>query len=163
MIDYRPIIISFIKSKLNNIDVRDGMISFKEPQSDYVSFYELSKSIQSFSNAVSLSDNIDDTLTVRYAPLTIVDLQLDIRGENSFMNCNTLFNSFDTINSRDNLREQGVYFMSRSPITPLPQFKNTKVQEGYLFTLSFSYDNDFTDTELLGKDLILNEKVNNGT
>lgn len=162
MIDYRPIIISHIQAKLNNIDVRDGMITFKEPQGDYVSFYELNKSIQSFNNDIDYQLSINDTLTVKYAPLTIVELQLDVRGINSYTNCNLLFNSFDTIKTKEDLKDQGIFLMNKSPITPLPQVKNTKVQEGYLFTISFSYDNDFVDTELLAKNLILNGEVKDG-
>lgn len=142
-IDYRPIIEQYIKDILNDIDVRDGSQTFKQPSDDYLSFYILDESKGSFVNNTSQEVNQSDPtlLDEEYTPLTIVIMSLDIRGTNSFLNTRSLYNSFDTISNKELLDSQGVSFMALGAISSLPQLKNTFEEEGYIFDFTFSYDN----------------------
>ena len=153
MIDFREVLIPYIKSKLSNIDVRDGSSTFKQPTDDYVTYYILSEIVASFQN-----ETITNTATeeVTYTPLTIASLRISIRGSSSYANCKTLWNGLDTITNKKGLSDLGVYFMGKGSITQLPTDKNTRRQEGYLFTITFSYDNSFTETTNLSEDITTN-------
>ena len=150
MIDFREVLIPYIKSKLSNIDVRDGSSTFEQPTDNYVTYYILSEIVASFQN-----ETITNTATeeATYTPLTIASLRISVRGSSSYANCKTLWNGFDTITNKQSLSDSGVYFMGKGSITQLPTDKNTRLQEGYLFTLTFSYDNSFTETTNLSEDI----------
>jgi len=143
MIDFRIPIVDYIENVLNDIDVFDGALTFKAPDDDYVTFYILNEEKASFINNTSLSINQSDNtkLDEKYTPLTIVTMSLDIRGANSFLNARNLYNSFDTISNKELLSNQGVSFMALGAMASLPQLKNTREEEGYLFDFIFSYDN----------------------
>ena len=160
MIDYRPIIEQYIKDKLSNIDVRDGVLTYEQPSSDYVSFYILDESKGSFANNTSQEVNQSDPtkLDIKYTPMTIVIMSLDIRGSNSFLNARSLYNSFDTISNKELLAGQGVSFMALSSISSLPQLKNTKNEEGYLFDFTFSFDNSHIEEVSIVDIVTLEEK-----
>lgn len=149
-IDYRPIIRDYIIDKTSIIspNVFDGAQTFKQPNTDYASYYILDEFKGSFVNNTSLELNQGDStlLDETYTPLTIVTLSIDIRGANSFQNMRDLRNSFDTITNKETLFNQGVAFMSIGAVSSLPQLKNTKQEEGYLFDLVFSFDNSHVDT-----------------
>jgi hypothetical protein len=153
MIDYRPVIVQYIEDRAVIADgnVKDGTLSFKQPSTDYATYYVLSENIESFVNNTSQEVNGGDPtlLDTTSTPLTVVTLELDIRGPNSFTKSRNLYKSFDTINNKKTLADQGVYFMSVGAITSLPQLKNTRNEEGYIFDLSFSFDNSFIDTDTL--------------
>tara|TARA_R110000823_G_scaffold238304_1_gene363653 strand:- start:1917 stop:2384 length:468 start_codon:yes stop_codon:yes gene_type:complete len=150
MIDFREVLIPYIKSKLSNIDVRDGSSTFKQPTDNYVTYYILSEIVASFQN-----ETITNTVTeeATYTPLTIASVRISVRGSSSYVNCKTLWNGLDTITNKKSLSDSGVYFMGKGSITQLPTDKNTRLQEGYLFTLTFSYDNTFTETTNLSEDI----------
>lgn len=150
MIDYREVLVTYIKDKLSDIDVYNAAKSFKEPTDNYATFYIINESVFSFLNS-SVTDSDNDEVT--YNPLTVVEVRLSVRGSNSFSNCKTLWNSLDIINNKISLNESGVCFMGKSSITQLPTMKNTRNQEGYLFTITFSYDNSFTNTEILAEEI----------
>lgn len=162
MIDYRPIITSFIKAKLSNIIVKDGMLTFDQPPGDYAVFYILDDDINSLVNNTSSTINSGDPtiLDETYDPLTVVIMQIDVRGPNSFVNSRTLNKSFDTINNKKLLSDQGVSFMNVTGVTPLPQLKNTKQEEGYIFDLTFSFDNSFIEQSLLAETVVIDGKLN---
>jgi hypothetical protein len=152
MIDYRPIIVQYIKDKLSDIQVRDGALTFEQPaDANYATFYILNEEKGSFVNNTSQSINSGDTtiLDIKYDPLTIVTMSLDIRGANSFLNSRNLYNSLDIISNKKLLASQGVSFMGLGAISSLPQLKNTKNEEGYLFDFVFSYDNSHVDEVLI--------------
>ena len=152
-IDYRPVIIQYIKDKLNNIPVFDGSQTFEQPNADYVTYYILDEFKGSFVNNTSLELNQADPtlLDETYTPLTIVTMSIDIRGASSFQNMRDLRNSFDTISNKETLFIQGVAFMSIGAVGSLPQLKNTKQEEGYLFDLTLSFDNSHIDTVTLAE------------
>jgi len=147
-IDYRPVITQYIKDKLNDINVRDGAATFKQPSGDSVNYYILDESKGSFVNNTGLGLNQGDNtlLDETYTPLTIVIMSIDIRGKSSFQNMRVLRNSFDTITNKEILFNQGVAFMGIGAVSSLPQLKNTKQEEGYIFDLTFSFDNSHIDT-----------------
>jgi len=149
-IDYRPVIVQYIEDKTTITDgnVFDGSQTFKQPDVDYASYYILDEFKGSFVNNTKLEANSgDDTLLDEtYTPLTIATLSIDIRGEASFQNMRDLRNSFDTISNKETLFNQGVAFMSIGAVSSLPQLENTKQQEGYIFSLTFSFDNSHVDT-----------------
>ena len=66
MIDFREVLIPYIKSKLSNIDVRDGSSTFEQPIDNYVTYYILSEIVASFQN-----ETITNTATeeATYTPL----------------------------------------------------------------------------------------------
>lgn len=147
MIDYREVLTAYIKTKLTGIEVRDGSYTFKEPETDYVSFYILNEEQSSYVNNTSYSDHQTDATLIndKYTPLTVVTMSLDVRGENSTVNANLLRNSFDTISNKETLSSEGVFLMSTGAMASLPQLKNTKNQQGYIFDLVFNYDNSHID------------------
>ena len=153
MIDFREVLIPYIKSKLSNIDVRDGSSTFKQPTDNYVTYYILSEIVASFQNETITNIATEEAT---YTPLTIASLRISIRGSSSYINCKTLWNGFDTITNKKSLSDLGVYFMNKGSITQLPTSKNTHLQEGYLFTFTFSYDNSFTETTTLTEDITTN-------
>ena len=150
MIDFREVLVSYIQTKLSGIDVRDASTTFKEPSDNYATFYIINESIASFLNE-TISD--EDSETATYTPLTIAEVRISVRGSDSYSNCKTLWNSFDIIKNKNSLADDSVYFMGKSSITQLPTQKNTRLQEGYLFTITFNYDNSFTDTTFLTEDI----------
>ena len=151
MIDFRPIILQYIKDKLNDIDVFDGALTFEQPDSDYVTYYVLNEEKASFVNNTSQEINSGDAtiLDIKYTPLTIVTMSLDIRGDNSFLNARNLYNSLDIISNKELLASQGVSFMALGSISSLPQLKNTENEEGYLYDFIFSYDNSHIEEVLI--------------
>ncbi len=161
MIDYRPIIRDFIQSKLSNIDVYDGALTFKQPSADdYLTYYILNEEKASFANNTSQEVNQSDStlLDIKYTPMTIVTMSLDIRGANSFLNARNLYNSLDTISNKELLANQGVSFMGLGAISSLPQLKNTLNEEGYLFDFIFSYDNSHIEEVLISDIVTLNQQ-----
>jgi len=160
MIDYRPIIVQYIEDKLSNIDVSDGALTFEQPNGDYVTFYVLNEEKASFVNNTSQEVNSGNPtfLDVKYTPTTVVTMSLDIRGENSFLNARTLYNSLDTISNKELLASQGVSFMGLGAISSLPQLKNTRNEEGYLYELIFSYDNSHTEEVLIADIVTLDQE-----
>jgi hypothetical protein len=162
MIDYRPIIAQYIKDTLNITNVKDGILTFKQPSGDYAIYYILDEDIQSLVNNTSSTVNAgDDTiLDEKYDPLTVVTMQIDVRGGNSFLNSRNLNKSFDTISNKKLLSDQGVSFMNVTGVTPLPQLKNTKQEEGYIFDLTFSFDNSFIEQSLLAETATIDGKLN---
>lgn len=153
MIDYREELVSYIKEKLSNIDVRDAGSTFKQPSGDYATYYIVNEEAGSFHNVVSRDVS---TETTTYSPLTIATVRISVRGGGSFSKSKLLRNSFDTISNKENLADRGIFFMGKGALSELPTLKNTKLQKGYLFTLTFSYDNSFTDTEILSEEIITN-------
>jgi hypothetical protein len=149
-IDYRPVIVQYIKDNTTIVDpnVKDGALTFKQPNTDYATYYILDESKASFVNDTTLTLNQSDNtlLDQNYNPLTIVTMSIDIRGINSFANMRDLRNSFDTISNKEALKTLGVSYMGIGAVSSLPQLKNTKQEEGYLFDLTFSFDNTHVDT-----------------
>lgn len=151
MIDYRIPLIQFItdKTTITAGKVFDGTLSFDQPSfnSNYATYYILNEEIVSIMNNTKTEVNqVDNTLVdITYTPFTIATIQIDIRGVDSFTNIRTLVKSFDTITNKKFLASQGVYVMSVSGITPLPQIKNTANEEGYLIDLTVNYDNSFIE------------------
>lgn len=161
MIDYRIPIIEYIEDVLSNIDIRDGALTYKQPATDdYLSYYILNEEKASFVNNTSQTVNQSDPtlLDEKYTPMTIVIMSLDIRGTNSFLNARNLYNSFDTISNKKLLASQGVSFMALSSISSLPQLKNTKNEEGYLFDFTFSFDNSHIEEVSIADIVTLEEK-----
>jgi len=148
MIDYRPIIVQYIKDKTGLTNVKDGTLTFKQPNGDYAIYYIIDEDEKSFVNNIKQEVNVGDATLIdeTYDPLTTSTIQIDIRGENSFINSRNLYKSFGTINNKKILREQGVFFIMVSGISPLPQVKNTLNEEGYIFELTISFDNSFIET-----------------
>lgn len=161
MIDFRPIVVQYIKDKLSNIDVFDGALTFEQPDSDYVTYYVLNEEKASFVNNTSQEVNDSDPtkLDTKYAPLTIVTMSLDIRGDGSFVNARTLYNSLDTISNKELLASQGVSFMGLGAISSLPQLKNTKNEEGYLYDFIFSYDNSHIEEVLIAEIVTIEQQT----
>lgn len=157
MIDYRPIIVQYIKDKAALVEVRDASLTFKQPQGNYGTFYILNETPGSFVNNSSAVINVGDNtlLDEKYDPLTIVDMQIDTRGPDSFTKIRDLHKSFGTINNKKILKDQGVSFMGVSGITPLPTLKNTVQEEGYIFDLTFSFDNSFIEQSIIADKITL--------
>ena len=61
MIDFRPIVIQYIKDKLSNIAVFDGALTFEQPDTDYVTYYVLNEEKASFVNNTGKTLNADPT------------------------------------------------------------------------------------------------------
>lgn len=147
MIDYRPIIVQYIKDTITVDQVYNAALTFKENQDkvNYATYYILSEQKASFVNNVGRTVNSGNNtlLDDSHSPLTIVTMSLDIRGSDSFNNMRDLRNSFGTISNKEILSNQGVSFMGIGDVTSLPQVKNTKNEEGYIFDLVFSFDNSY--------------------
>jgi len=147
MVDYRPIVRQYILDTITLDNVYDAALTFKEDQSkvNYATYYVLSENKASFVNNTSREINSGDPtlLDDSHNPLSIVTMSIDVRGDNSFSNMRDLRNSFGTISNKEILSNQGVSFMGIGDVTSLPQVKNTKNEEGYIFDLVFSFDNSY--------------------
>ncbi len=159
--NYRKVLIDFIKKQLNGIDVYDGAMTFKQPKVDYVTYYVLNEDVKSVNNNTSLYFNSLDPLNLveDYKPLTVVVVSIDIRGTASFKNTRDLLNSFDIINNKLILQSNGFSLMNVGNSSSLPILKNTRQEEGYIFELTFSYSNEFSNVIPLGITSTLKEAV----
>jgi len=123
MIDYRPILVQYMKDKANLTIVKDATLTFEQPITDYGTYYVLNEDEHSYANNTGQTVNPGDVtrLDEEYTPITIVDIQIDIRDPNSFVNSTNLHKSFGTINNKKTLSDQDVIFMGVTRLTPLPQ------------------------------------------
>lgn len=136
MVDLRQVLHSFLDSK-TDFEIINAMKQYNEP-SQYVSYYFLSEPTETMSNGVREYNATDDKIDITYAPMTIVPIQIDIRGSGAFSESRALFYGFQTWQSE--LKALGIGFMGVSEITPIPNVQNGYVKEGYQFNIFLSYD-----------------------
>lgn len=136
MTDLRSALHGFLQDK-TDFTVINAMKQFTEPD-EYVSYYILNDNVESLTQGEREYNAIDDVVDVSHAPITIATLQIDVRGEDSFLESRQLYFGFQKW--QDDLKAVGLYFRGVGSIIPIPKVQNGYVKEGYQFDIDLSYD-----------------------
>lgn len=136
MTDIREALHGFLETK-TNFTVINAMKQFTEPD-DYVSYYILNDDTESLTQGEREFNIANDNYDVSHAPVTVAILQMDVRGNGSFLESRNLYFGFQKW--QDDLKAVGLYFRGVGSITPIPRVQNGYVKEGYQFDIFLSYD-----------------------
>jgi hypothetical protein len=113
------------------------MVQFTEPDA-YVSYYILNDDTESLTKGEREYDVIEDIYNVSHAPITLAQIQIDVRGAGSFLESRTLYFGFQKW--QDDMKALGLYFRGVGSMVPIPKVQNGYVKEGYQFDIQVSYD-----------------------
>lgn len=136
MTEWRSAIHSFLESK-TDFTVINAMKQYSEP-STYVSYYALDEDTESTTRGIRDHNATTDALDIFYSPITLVTLQIDVRGDGSFTESKELFFGFQAW--QNELKALGIFYRGIGSISPIPTVQNGYIKEGYQFNLFFSYD-----------------------
>jgi hypothetical protein len=142
MTDLRQALHTFLQSK-TDFTVINAMKQFTEPD-EYVSYYVLDDNTESLTQGDREFSEANDNWNVSHAPITIASLQIDVRGENSFLESRALYFGFQKW--QDDLKALGLYYRGVGSISPIPKVQNGYVKEGYQFDIYLSYDSSIVTT-----------------
>lgn len=136
MTDLREALHGFLQTK-TSFTVINAMKQFTEP-SEYVSYYILNDNAESLTQGEREYNAIDDVVDVSHAPIAMATLQIDVRGDGSFVESRQLYYGFQKW--QDDLKAVGLYFRGVGSVIPIPKVQNGYVKEGYQFDIDLSYD-----------------------
>ena len=136
MTDLREALWNYLNS-VTDFTVINAMVQFNEPET-YVSFYILDDDSLTTSRG-EREYNIDEDITdVTYSYLTLVPIQIDVRGVNSYTEAKRLFFAFQS--AQDEMKGYGLQYKEVTNVTAIPNVQNGYVKEGYQFNLMVGYD-----------------------
>ncbi len=143
--DYRIGLVAYIKHILGKkYHVFDGAMTFAQEPNNYTSYFLVNEETKSLKNyEAPVYHPVPDKYTQTHNPLKKVDILIDVRGTNSFIDARMLSNSFYVPEHIEALADLGLGFLGVSGIASLPHLKNDYQEEGYTFTLSLTFDASF--------------------
>ena len=136
MTDLRSALHTFLDSK-TTFTVINAMAQYTEPDK-YVSYYILNDDTESLTQGEREYNAITDKVDASHAPVTVADIQIDVRGVGSFAESRALYFGFQKWQA--DLKAAGIYYRGVGSISPIPRVQNGYVKEGYQFNIQLSYD-----------------------
>ena len=142
MTDWQTSIYGFLGTKAwTGWPIKNMMEQYTEPEK-FVGFYALSDKTETLNFGKRAYNIDDDAIDVSYAPMPLVELQIDVRGPGSFDKATELFYGLKTW--QDDLLAVGIHYRGVGQIVPIPNVQNGYVKSGYQFSLFFAYDTTIT-------------------
>lgn len=153
------LITSYIKSIIENIEVFDATINFKEPE-NYSAFYIIGiKPTSPFENFIGSEQINEDEKTFTFKKTKYVTVRVDFRGDDCYSNMESFENSFLQEDSKEFLKEAGFGFLGIGDVSPITSLRDVKVKQGLTTTIKLIRDDLVIDTRQIIKHIDI--KVSN--
>jgi len=145
-------LVSYIKSIINDLEVYDATIEFKEPE-NYASIYITSiKPTTPFENWIDSAAKNANIKTFTYKETNYINIRVDFRGDKANENIALFKSSFLKEVQQELLKRAGFGYLGLGNINPISSLRDSKTKRGMTVTLKLIGYNTVVDESQIVKE-----------